>query len=377
MTFEQPADHTRELRVLLDATGLGTLTPDRDLYVVELARAAGARGAALSVVCRPRDAKLFKSFNLDVHRAPDWVRSERRGRTWVQWGLPRLARELGVDVIHSPHERFPLVSSTRRVVSVHGTPSSPVAPRVASRSERWNGLAASSRVDVVVPSNEIAHVFMADTAARPNRVHVAHRAVDKSLFRIPDLAALDMFADTMGLTDWIVIRGEHRSAHSTIALLEAFRRATEFEASRPAVVITNPSERIVYTVAEKLVDAGFDIRIVDDLDEGELFTLLGGAMLVVQLDDSAQTATGVLEAMACGTTVLALRTPAHLEIGGDAVAYADDSAASMEIALTPLLNDPESRQSLATRAVTRSHEFSWDLTLAAHLDAWARARARS
>lgn len=357
------------IRVVLDATGLGTLDPLVDEYVIELARAAGRASSDVVVVCRPRDAKLFKSFDLEVHRAPDRVVSERQRLWWVSWGLPRRARELGADVIHSPHDVFPTSSRVRRVVAVHdpiGTPA-----RVAVRR------ATSRRIDVVTATESIAVDVRELTRAPANRVHVARRGVDKSRVRIPDWEALTAFEETYGLTEWVAVAASPTSLAALSAWCDGFRQATEFSDHRPAVIITGVDESIAVARANGLINAGFDVRIVAEVPDEERAAFLGGALFTVILDDSDRTGKMLVSAMMTGATVLTLTDSVFAEFGGSAVEYADVSAASMEIAITGLLNNAERRQSLGTSAVTAANAFTWDACLDAHVEAWTRARARA
>lgn len=362
-------DGREALRVALDATGLGTQHELVDEYVVELARAAGRSGRDVVVVCRPRDAKLFKSFDLEVHRAPDRILSERQRLWWVSWGLPRLARELGAQVIHSPHDVFPTSSRVRRVVAVHDPIGEP--PRSAVRR------ATSRRIDVVAASDSIAADVLASTSSPTNRVHVAHRGIDKSAAHIPDWESLAAFEETWGISDWIAVVASGDSRDALTAFCDGFRQATEFGDRRPTVIITGVDEVDAVRASQGLIEAEFDVRIVSEFPAPEWPALVGGAQFTVVVDNSNRTGKALISAMMCGATVITLASPEFVEFAGTAVEYADASAASMEIAITGLLNNPERRQSLATSAVTVANSFTWDACLDAHVDAWMRARARS
>jgi glycosyltransferase involved in cell wall biosynthesis len=84
----------------------------------------------------------------------------------------------------------------------------------------------------------------------------------------------------------------------------------------------------------------------------------------------------VLEAMACGVTVLTTRRLALPEVGGDAVAYSEPDAASIATALGELLDDPDRRKALAAAAVERAAGFTWDACAAAHIAAYEKAASR-
>ena len=357
------------VRVVLDATGLGTLDSLVDEYVVELARAAGRTSRDVVVVCRPRDAKLFKSFDLEVHRAPDRVLSERQRRWWVSWGLPRLASELGAQVIHSPHDVFPTSSRVRRVVAVHNPIGSP--PRIAVRR------ATSRRIDVIAPTEAVAADVRAATGAPSNRVHVGQRGVDKSRSRIPDWDALTAFEDTYGTTEWVAVAASLNTLDALSAFCDGFRQATEFGDRRPTVFITGIDESVAVSRTRGLIDAAFDVRIIGTVPDDERSALFGGAVFAFIADDSNRTGRTLVTAMMSGATIITLHEPVFTEMGGTAVEYVEPSAASMEIAITGLLNNSDRRQVLATSAVTAANAFTWDACLDAHFEAWTRARSRT
>lgn len=368
MSTERSEPANSNPRVLIDATGLGTLSPEIDSDLIELARAAGRTRDDVVVVCRPRDAKLFKSFDLEVHRAPDRIRTERSRRLWIDWGLPRLARSVGATVIHSPHGVFPIVTRLGRVVAVRQTNGS---------GDRTRRVLSAIRADVTVPSDSIADEIRDATGLPANRVHLAHLGVSKDRTAIPNWEAVESVSDLYGVTEWIALLASDDNLDSVETFRDGFRRATEFSGHRPALIVLGVAESAAVSRLTELVDNGFDVRIVSVLDDAERSALIGGSLFTVVLDDSRETGRALLDALACGAAVVARNTAVHREIAADAVEYADDTPAAVEIAVTGLLNNPDRRRSLATAAVTRSHAFSWESSLKEHRAAWTRASLRA
>ena len=70
----------------------------------------------------------------------------------------------------------------------------------------------------------------------------------------------------------------------------------------------------------------------------------------------------LLEAMSCGTPVLASRTPSLLEVGGDAVTWVDDplDVAAWSAALTRAAEDDAWRATSRDAGLARAATFSWD-----------------
>lgn len=367
MSTERPDSTAGTVRVLVDATGLGTLTGEVDADLIELLRAAGRTKVDLAVVCRPRDAKLFKSFDLEVHRAPDRVRTERSRRLWIDWGLPKLARSLGATVIHSPHGYFPVLTRRGRVVAVRwGT----------SATDRLRRILSTIKIDVTTPSTTIGEELRAASGLPANRVHLAPLGVNRERTTIPTWEAVEAVTDLYGVTEWIAVLATEANLDAVTAFRDGFRQATEFSGTRPTLIVLGMTESAAVSHFSKLVDAGFDVRIVSELDDAERSAILGGSQFTAVLDDAHGTARPLIDAMACGAAILAVPTAALLEVGADAVEYADSTPAAVEIAVTGLIKNADRRRELATAAVTRSHHFSWDASLAAHRAAWARAAAR-
>jgi glycosyltransferase involved in cell wall biosynthesis len=70
------------------------------------------------------------------------------------------------------------------------------------------------------------------------------------------------------------------------------------------------------------------------------------------------------------TTSLALP-----EVGGDAVAYTDPTAAGIAATLRSLLGDSDRRRNLSRAAVTRAGSFTWGACAEQHLRTYSRAVA--
>lgn len=85
-----------------------------------------------------------------------------------------------------------------------------------------------------------------------------------------------------------------------------------------------------------------------------------------------------LEAMACGTPVIAVRCTSLPEVVGDAGLLVEPDEHAFARALVRVLNDPVLQRTLRTRGLERAHTFTWrrtaERTLAAYREAIALAR---
>jgi glycosyltransferase involved in cell wall biosynthesis len=105
------------------------------------------------------------------------------------------------------------------------------------------------------------------------------------------------------------------------------------------------------------------VELVGRVSDERLVELYQGA--AVFLDTSLYEGFGyqVLEAMACGTPVVASRATSLPELVGDAgLLCPPGDAAAFADALKRLLGDPSRRAQLRERGIGRAREFTWDRT---------------
>lgn len=362
--------------VLLDATAISAQRGGVGRYVEELAREAVIAGVPVVVVCQERDRDDFAAMDVDLVVAPVWIRSIPLRVVWEQFGLPALATRLGATVIHSPHYTFPLVTAVRRVVTVHDLTfwSHPDRHSWVKRAffTTWIRLAASLRLDVVVPSAATGSEFVRVAGATADRVTVAYHGVDQSVFRKPTAAAVETFASNHGVTEWVAFLGTIEPRKNVVPLIEGFRNAVRGSRTAPALLLAGApgwDTTVADAIASAVAD-GLDVRHLGYVPLGELSALLGGALVVAYPSEGEGFGLPVLEAMACGAPVLTSRSLALPEVGGDAVDYTDTDAESIGTALRALLGDEKHRKALSLAGMKRAATFTWARCLEAHRALW-------
>jgi glycosyltransferase involved in cell wall biosynthesis len=98
-------------------------------------------------------------------------------------------------------------------------------------------------------------------------------------------------------------------------------------------------------------------RVEGYVETDRLAELYQGAACLVQASRFEGFGLPVLEAMACGTPVVAVREPALEEVAGDAAVFVDDAA--LADGIRQALAD---RERLALAGVERARSFSWRAT---------------
>jgi glycosyltransferase involved in cell wall biosynthesis len=105
----------------------------------------------------------------------------------------------------------------------------------------------------------------------------------------------------------------------------------------------------------------------------EVVELIQGARALVQFSRYEGFGMPALEAMACGTPVIASDVPALCEVVGGAALQVPLVIRALSEALTRLDRDEGFAIELGARGFERSREFSWDRSAALHLEVFREA----
>jgi len=123
-----------------------------------------------------------------------------------------------------------------------------------------------------------------------------------------------------------------------------------------------------------------DIRFTRYVADADLNALYSGAICFVYPSYFEGFGLPVLEAMKCGTPVIAGNRTSIPEVAGEAALLFDPfDVNSLVEALKRVLNDAQCRDTLSAKGLQRANEFSWQttarLTLAAYKTAAGQANA--
>lgn len=302
---------------------------------------------------------------------------------WEQTHLPALVRSVRADVLLSPHYTMPARPvGAARVVTLHDATffSDPgVHLRVKSSYFRAATRLAVRRADaLVVPSEATRREVLRYAGGDPARFHVAAHGVDSTRFRPVDEAERRRVAASLGLTGpYVAFLGTLEPRKNVPALIGGWVRAVRDLPEPPALVMAGGrgwDERIDAAVAE--VPPGLTMVRPGYLPLKDLPGLLAGAIVVAYPSLGEGFGLPVLEAMACGATVLTSRALSLPEVGGDAVAYTGTDEAQIGEALRGLLGDADLRTRLSEAARARAEQFTWARSAKQHVEAFEAAVVR-
>lgn len=370
--------------VLLDCTALPANRGGVGRYIEGLIPEFSPDQVRLVIVGQKRDAQDFARLapSAEVITLPRAYENRALRILWEQLGLPALARRLGVDVVHSPHYTFPLVTRAAQVVTIHDATFFS-DPKVHSPLKRmffrfWTTLAWRKADAIVVPSAAtLAEVerFLGKPRAD---AEIAFHGVDSAVFKRPTDSEVASFRNSLGLgpdDQWITFLGTIEPRKNLASLVRAHQALRS--------TLGNHGPRLLISGARGWDQEAFEL--LDSLDEAsgirelgyvplaDLPALLGGSRLVVYPSLGEGFGLPVLEAMACGAVVLTTRKLALPEVGGDAVAYTEPDAAAIEESMRSLLSDNARSEDLRERAVERASLLTWTESSRLHIHAYRQA----
>jgi len=312
------------------------------------------------------------------------LRPDARMLVWDNLAFGPRARH---DVLFCPSFSRPLVSRGRPVVTIHeatyrlhpellprrGRLS---APRLYLRLYGWSGRHAAS---VIASSHAAKEDIVRGYGVPAERVHVCSLAPGAAFREVDDPQAL---ADTRRRyvgddVPFFLHVGKLSPVRNVPRVVEAFARAKRVERLPHRLVLVGAEEPGVdirglarsLGVGDDCVQPGF----VPDDD----LVLLYNAATAFVLPYTYQTVSlPPLEAMACGTPVVTVGTPALREITGGAAHYVSaPDVSELAEALRAIAADPAYARSLVEKGRAFVGGLSWRRTAAETLDVLAAAAA--
>jgi glycosyltransferase involved in cell wall biosynthesis len=307
---------------------------------------------------------------------PPGVQTHRLGApaaVWKHAALPLALAKDRVDVFHSPTGTLPLLAPCRQVVTIHdlfaAIEPSWFTPRVAVQLRTAQRRAARTAAAVIAVSERTRLDLVERFGIAPERITTVHNGVDHGRFAPAEVDA-EAVADRFGVRyPFILCVGSLMPWRNAPRLLRAASRL-EFGLLFVGRDIWNrdPTERMAS-------ERGWNwAQFAGYVGDSDLPTLYAAASVFAY--PSLYEGFGIppLEAMACGTPVVASTAGALPEVLGDAALLVDPYD---EDALAQALQAAsEDRGELRRRGLLRAACFTWPTTAADTWRVYEKAAAR-
>jgi len=333
--------------VLLDADVLGRHRTGDETYVHNLLRRLPAAAAG--------DLR-FAAVTRHPELVPDGIEPialrARFQELRMADALPRLLRRVRPALAHFQHS-LPLRWRGPSIVTVHDLSFE----RDPTLMPFWDRLVF--RTFVPRSARRAARVFAVSERTRRDLVEL-YGIDDRKIVVTPNAVDPAFSPGDAASDGYLLFVGAIQARKDPLAAADAAR-----ELGMPLVVAGPAKEP---ELARALRERGADLR--GYVEKPQLADLYRSAACLVLPSRFEGFGLPVLEAMACGTPVVAADEPALREVGGDAALYADDAGLADAVRHALAERDAWSRAGIA-----RARLFSWDETARRVVDGYRRALA--
>lgn len=331
-------------------------------YAVELVRALAARRAAeFEYVVLTDGPEAFDGIDVAVEHVP--LRSPWAQPIWDHVQIPRVLRRTGAQLYHGTKNAMPIAAPCPCVVTIHDLAvyhhpeSFALAQRAHLRTHTPHAM-RSARAVLTVSEHSAADLrarfprAAAKVAAVPN-------GVSDRFAPITDADALAQFRDRHGLGEGPLIAylGTLQPRKNVELLAAAFRRVADALPGAALVL----AGRIRPGYRPKLPTER--VHLIGPLPEADLPLFYGAASVLVNASLYEGFGLTLIEAMACGCPVIALRRSAVPEVTGDAALLVDEpSEEALARALVTMVGDAATAARYRALGRLRATEYSWTRT---------------
>lgn len=313
--------------------------------------------------------------------------NERFKPVTVPWGifspgsqflLPRLLREMKIDLYHSTNYMIPLAAFPRGrpgrircVTTIHDVIPM-IYPDHAPRSKKTRlypfyrrlMIEIGKRSDAIITDSKAS----AEDIIRNLEIPQTYRAKVRSVY----CGVSDMFKPTQHTCahekgKYILYVGRSDPYKNITMLVNAFNRIQQQSREPVRLTVAGSIDRR-YPEAQELAD---ELGMADKVtwtgyvSDKKLLTLYQDASLLIHPSRYEGFGLQILEAMACGTPVICADKGAQPEVAGDAavVLDPDDEDGFVKNALD-ILNDPAKAESMRQNGLKQASRFTWANTAA-------------
>jgi glycosyltransferase involved in cell wall biosynthesis len=276
-------------------------------------------------------------------------------RLWTHWRLRQALRREPPDVTFIPSHVLPYALGLPAVVTVHDI-GHRRQPGAYSRRARWyleatTRYAARHARRLIAVSRATAEDLARFYGVPRGRIAVIHSGVDPRM-RPQDPQAVAGVTSRLGIEGpYFLYVGRNHPRKNLGLLRRAFADARR-RGLAAALVLAGPGHQTA---------AGDPAQALPYVPAEDLPALYGGAIALVLPSHFEGFGFPVLEAMRCGTAVIASTAGALPEIVGTAGILLDpDDAGAWSQALLELAQDAPLQRRLIAAGLSRASEFSWE-----------------
>ena len=371
-------------KIALDARKVGHPEVGIGRYVLELARHFPSLAPEFEFL-------LVLDHRLDASEVPDGCRQVVLGRFpfedgvwsklyspwWMNTLVPRYLKRAHVSLFHATNFVLPLIGCCRYVTTIHDL----AFVKTPEAYDSFYRLYLKSLVRIAVRR---ASIVIADSEAtrsdltgilkvNPARISVIHLGVGEEYSVCDDQDYLHRVQRKLQLPGRFLLHvGVVQRRKNLEALLKAGQSALR-DGLIDEIVLAGRDGFGAGAVRQKAKRLGIEgrVRFLGYVPQEFMPGLYNLAQVLVMPSWYEGFGIPVLEAMACGTPVIASNVSSLPEVAGNAAMLVSlDDAAELARALRKLLTDSHLWSEMRGKGLNRAREFNWTETAAKHLEVY-------
>lgn len=277
--------------------------------------------------------------------------------------------KIKIDVLLCPAFDIPLAWPGPKVVVVHDRIfeyGSNFHPIEDVHNQQWARPCAQAAHHIITPSNFVRKDILDHWELPESKVTTVHwaPALSKSISSRSE-ACRQVWLEFGLHQNFVLYLGSSRIRKNIATLIKSFALISRKVPDVDLVLRTELDSSLVDLVNSLYLSKR--VKFIGYCSQEVKEFLYSAATLFVFPSKAEGFGLPPLEAMMCGTPVIAVDTPPMSEILSDAACLAKDSEDTTELAqlIELLLTDGPFRQLMSARAVNRARQFSWESTAAA------------
>jgi glycosyltransferase involved in cell wall biosynthesis len=281
-----------------------------------------------------------------------------RRLVWTQFELPKISQKLRSRLLFSPVPEAPLYANCRFIVMVHDlipvrfpkrfSPLTPYfrsyIPQVLKQAEHVICNSTATARDITdfykISSNKITPILLAYDANHFKKLNLPNNE-----------------------TPYLLYLGRQDPYKNLHRLIEAFAKISHSDIQ--LWLAGSPDKRYTPKLQRQIEELGLRDRVkfLDYVSYQQLPILLNQSLALVFPSLWEGFGLPVLEAMACGTPVIASNLSSLPEVAGEAASLIDPyNVGELTAAMKAMVEDGELRSRLSILGLERSRQFSWEKT---------------
>lgn len=330
---------------------------------------------------------LFYNRPLDIMDIPSRMRHALHGPSsthlWAQTRLPSLCKKHGIDIFHSPGQGIPLLHDGKTVLTVHDLSPMKFPEQKELKSRLiWNcvvPIMAKKADHIITPSNNTRNDVIEMLGMDERKVTRIYEAASEEYYPEIDLKRINDFKRNKALESGYILAVATLEPRKNFPFLfRALKHWLETSKSNATLVIIGKKGWLYHDIFKTFENLNLQRRVrfegyITDPDLMRLYYSAARFFMLAPLYEGFWLP-GV-EAMACGTPVLAPNHSSIPEVVGDAGVLMDSFEEEEWAAAMNRLWFDTDRGAWGEKALKRAERFSWDQAAKETLDVYRQVAA--